>query len=152
MNTPLTSQDNSQGNRLSTADLVNASRAPAAAATPANAADGAMQQPADGAVLGATSRDGEHEALVELFNADVASEFRSRWDAIQIGFVDDPNNAVRQADELVAQVMTRLAETFAKERSELEGVVGRDDGVASTENLRMALRRYRSFFQRLLSL
>ena len=152
MNTPLTPE----GNRLSTADLVNATRAPAAAATPANEmhrdVHGDVQQPADGAAVAATARDGEREALVELFNADVASEFRSRWDAIQIGFVDDPNNAVRQADELVAQVMTRLAETFAKERSELESVVGRDDGVASTENLRMALRRYRSFFQRLLSL
>jgi hypothetical protein len=146
MNSHPTSQGNPQGERLSTADLVNAARAPAAAATPAN---GDVQQPADGTAIDATARDRQHEALVD---ADVASEFRSRWDAIQIGFVDDPNNAVRQADELVAQVMTRLAETFAKERSELEGVVGRDDGVASTENLRMALRRYRSFFQRLLSL
>jgi hypothetical protein len=59
---------------------------------------------------------------------------------------------VRQADELVAQVMTSLAESFAQERSGLEKVIGNEDGSASTENLRMALRRYRSFFQRLLSL
>jgi hypothetical protein len=146
MNTPTTSE----GNRLSTADLVNAARAPAA--EPAATTLDDRSQPSDGAALDATSRDGERETLVELFTPDVASGFRSRWDAIQIGFVDDPNSAVRQADELVAQVMARLAETFAKERSELEGVVGRDDGMASTENLRMALRRYRSFFQRLLSL
>jgi hypothetical protein len=151
MNTPV----NSEGNRLSTADLVNAARAPAA--EPAAVSRDDLAQRSDGAALdttpqGAMARDGERETLVELFTPDVASGFRSRWDAIQIGFVDDPDNAVRQADELVAQVMARLAETFAKERSELEGVVGRDDGMASTENLRMALRRYRSFFQRLLSL
>jgi hypothetical protein len=146
MNTPA----NSEGNRLSTADLVNAARTPAA--EPAAVSRDDLAPRSDGAALDPAAGDGERETLVELFNPDVASDFRSRWDAIQIGFVDDPDNAVRKADELVAQVMARLAETFAKERSELEGVVGRDDGMASTENLRMALRRYRSFFQRLLSL
>ena len=64
--------------------------------------------------------------------------------------VDDPRQAVQRADELVAQVMTSLAETFAKERSELEGFI-KDTDQPSTENLRVALRRYRSFFQRLLA-
>jgi len=58
---------------------------------------------------------------------------------------------VRKADELVAQVMKSLAETFSNERAELEGQVDQTEQ-ASTENLRVALRRYRSFFQRLLSL
>jgi hypothetical protein len=151
MNTPTTTaKPGTQDGRLSTADLVNAARAPADPSTSAEE-DGLrvrddILQAADG---------GEREAredLVELFNPELASQFRSRWDAVQIGFVDDPKSAVQQADELVAQVMTSLADTFAKERSGLEKVIGDTDGSASTENLRMALRRYRSFFQRLLSL
>jgi CHAD domain-containing protein len=67
---------------------------------------------------------------------------------VQIGFVDDPMQAVQKADELVAQVMKSLAETFADERANIEGDVDHED----TEHLRVALRRYRSFFQRLLSL
>ena len=89
------------------------------------------------------------EPLAALFHADVAQGFRSRWDAAQIGFVDDPRRAVRQADELVAEVMKTLAQSFADERRQLEAQMNE---TASTENLRVALQRYRSFFQRLLSL
>ena len=89
------------------------------------------------------------EPLAPLFNADVAQGFRARWDAAQIGFVDDPRQAVQQADELVAQVMKSLAQSFADERRQLEAQMNE---TASTENLRVALQRYRSFFQRLLSL
>jgi len=85
-----------------------------------------------------------------LFAREIADEFWTKWDAIQIGFVDDPRAAVRRADELVAQVMKRLAETFAGERTTLEKQLGQADS-ASTENLRVALRSYRSFFKRLLS-
>jgi len=91
-----------------------------------------------------------HEELAALFPPQVAQDFRNRWDAVQIGFVDDPRQAVQHADELVAQVMKSLAESFARQRSTIEGDVGGND--ASTENLRVALHRYRSFFQRLLSL
>ena len=91
------------------------------------------------------------EPLAELFPQDVAAGFRSRWDAVQIGFVDDPKQAVKQADELVAQVMKSLAESFSRQRSGIEGAADRHNE-ASTENLRVALQRYRSFFQRLLSL
>jgi CHAD domain-containing protein len=65
--------------------------------------------------------------------------------------LNDPRQAVRQGDELVAQVMKSLAETFSSERAKLEGHVDQTDK-ASTEDLRVALRRYRSFFERLLSL
>jgi hypothetical protein len=92
----------------------------------------------------------DEQRLAPLFNADVAQGFRSRWDATQIGFVDDPRQAVQQADELVAKVMKSLAQSFADERARLEAQL-RDES-ASTENLRVALQRYRSFFQRLLSL
>lgn len=91
------------------------------------------------------------EPLAALFLAPVAEDFRRRWDAVQIGFVDDPHQAVRNADELVAQVMKTLAETFAEQRAQIEAGVDRSDH-ANTENLRVALQRYRSFFQRLLSL
>jgi hypothetical protein len=93
----------------------------------------------------------ESEPLAALFVQDVANEFRAHWDAVQGGFVDDPRQAVRQADALVARVMTSLAETFTSERAKLEGQVDPTDK-ASTEDLRVALRRYRSFFERLLSL
>jgi hypothetical protein len=96
-------------------------------------------------------RDEEERQLAPLFMPEAADDFRTRWDAIQIGFVDDPNRAVRNADELVAQVMKSLAETFSRERDQLEAQF-RETEDTSTENLRIALCRYRSFFQRLLSL
>lgn len=85
-----------------------------------------------------------------LFSPEEAKEFRARWDAIQGGFVDEPRRAVEQADSLVAGTMKRLAEMFADERAKLDGQWDRGDSV-STEDLRLALRRYRSFFGRLLS-
>ena len=97
---------------------------------------------------GQAMQPGHGEQLAPLFQPDAAQSFRSQWDEVQIGFVDDPVSAVRRADELVAQVMKNLAQTFAQERSHLEGEMKDGD----TEHMRMALRRYRSFFQRLLSL
>jgi len=85
-----------------------------------------------------------------LLSGNETPAFRSRWDAIQTGFVDEPRQAVEQADSLVAEVMQRLAETFADERAKLEEQWTRGENV-STEDLRVALQRYRSFFDRLLS-
>jgi len=85
-----------------------------------------------------------------LFAADDAQDYRSRWERIQTGFVDEPRKAVEQADELVANAIKRLAEVFAGERQKLEGEWDKNDNV-STEDLRVALRKYRSFFDRLLS-
>jgi hypothetical protein len=76
--------------------------------------------------------------------------FMGRWEEIQIRFVDDPRRAVEDADQLVAVVMQRLADGFAEERERLEGMWGRGEDVG-TEDLRVALQRYRSFFRRLLS-
>jgi hypothetical protein len=86
----------------------------------------------------------------DLLPSDENAEFQRRWETIQTGFVDEPRQTVEQADELVAQVMKRLAEGFAAERERLEGQWGRGEDV-STEDLRIALQRYRAFFQRLLS-
>ena len=85
-----------------------------------------------------------------LPNAD-CDRMRGEWDSIQAGFVDEPRRAVERADNLVATTMKRLAEIFAKERSRLEGAWDRGDDV-STEDLRVALQRYRSFFHRLLTI
>jgi hypothetical protein len=85
-----------------------------------------------------------------IFPGEEAGGFRSRWEAIQTGFVDEPRAAVEQADALVAQVVTRLAEVFSEERTRLEQHWDRGDNI-STEDLRIALKRYRSFFDRLLS-
>lgn len=85
-----------------------------------------------------------------LLPTDFIGELRSRWDRIQAGFVDEPKTAVQQADELVAQAIKRLAESFAEARNGLERQW--DSGEeASTEDLRQALKKYRSFFERLLS-
>jgi hypothetical protein len=77
--------------------------------------------------------------------------YRTRWDAIQTGFVDEPRKAVHEADALVAVVIKRLSDVFAEEHNSLENQWGKGDQV-STEDLRLALRKYRSFFERLLSL
>ena len=92
-----------------------------------------------------------HSEATPLFPSGEAEGFRSRWSEAQTGFVDDPRHAVEQADGLVAEVMKRLAETFADERTKLEQQWDRGDQV-DTESLRVALQRYRSFFDRLLSL
>lgn len=144
---------------LGTADLVAAAEAPART-TDRRAeqaervssqrvdADAARSgQPQGDTMAGAPPR----EPLAALFAPDTAGDFESRWDAVQIGFVDDPREAVRQADELVAQVMKSLAESFANERERIENQLDASDS-ETTENMRVALRRYRSFFQRLLSL
>jgi hypothetical protein len=86
-----------------------------------------------------------------LFPNNELQELRTRWTGIQTAFVDEPRRAVEQADGLVAAAMKRLAEVFAEERSKLEQHWDRGDNV-STEDLRIALQRYRSFFQRLLSI
>ena len=98
----------------------------------------------------ATALATDEQAAAPLFSPEEAKAFRARWDAIQGGFVDEPRRAVEQADSLVAGTMKRLAEMFAQERAKLDGQWERGDSV-STEDLRLALRRYRSFFGRLLS-
>jgi hypothetical protein len=93
---------------------------------------------------------GEPEAAEPLFASSESSDLRSQWEAIQTGFVDEPRRAVENADALVAELMQRLAATFSEERRSLEAQWDRGDDV-STEDLRIALQRYRSFFDRLLS-
>ena len=127
---------------LSTADLANSG--------------GAQEQP-DGPKLvkGQEPKTLDRAAAVSepmpLFSASEMADFRSQWSKVQTGFVDEPHQTVAEAEQLVASVMKRLAEGFANERSGLEKHWDRADNV-STEELRVALQRYRSFFDRLLKL
>ena len=125
-------------NRLTTADLARAANpsAPQANAQGAPRPAGDAQRP---------------EAAQPLFPLGVLEEFNVRWTEIQAGFVDTPREAVERADELVAHAIKRLAESFSTERAKLEEQWSRN-GDVSTEDLRIALQRYRSFFHRLLHL
>lgn len=145
--------------RLSTADLAAASdRATdrpmerdvtreTRAAQQGSVADAAMRD-----VRGDTEREtgSDRERATPLFASNEADDFRRRWTDIQAGFVDEPRQAVENADSLVAAAIKRLAEIFAHERSNLEQQWAQGADV-STEDLRVALQRYRSFFDRLLS-
>jgi hypothetical protein len=99
---------------------------------------------------GTTGKPPAVDKSTPLFPENEATNFRNRWTEIQAAFVDEPRRAVEQGDALVADVIKRLATSFADERSKLEGQWGRGDNV-STEDLRVALQRYRAFFDRLLS-
>ena len=88
---------------------------------------------------------------VSLFHDEEGRGFRTRWDGIQTGFVDQPRAAVEQADALVAEMLKRLTDGFGSERARLESQWSRGQEV-STEDLRIALKRYRSFFERLLAI
>ena len=84
-----------------------------------------------------------------LLSAGDGEGFKQRWELIQVRFVDEPQASVKEADDLVQELMQRLADNFAQERSRLDQQweQGKE---ASTEDLRTALQQYRSFFRRLL--
>ncbi len=132
-------EDNRTG--VTTADIAerNEERERAAPASRAMASEAVGHAPS-----------GPEEPLTPLFPPDRVNELRRHWRDLQVGFVDDPRTTVKRADELVAQVMQDLAHSFADERANLEHQWDKGDQV-STEDLRLALRRYRSFFERFLA-
>jgi len=89
------------------------------------------------------------EQAAALLPNDAAGDFERRWHALQVSFVDEPQRCVQDADALVGEVMQRITDVFAEERRNLE-TQWSGGGEASTEDLRVALQRYRSFFNRLL--
>jgi hypothetical protein len=140
---------------LTTADLANADER-ARAASEAQQQEVQRQEaqrgtsPSRSPVASVRGEDRSDEESSPLFAEDASAALRRRWDGIQAAFVDEPRRAVEQADSLVAETMKDLAQSFARERSGLEDQWARG-GDVSTEDLRVALRRYRSFFKRLLS-
>ena len=132
--------------RLSTSDIAAARDRE----TPAQAAERNEQQRAQAERQPAPQQHVLSDAPTPLFANEELSGYRARWSAIQTGFVDEPRRAVEEADTLVAELMKRLAAVFAEERQQLETHWERKDQV-STEDLRIAMRRYRSFFERLLA-
>jgi hypothetical protein len=121
--------------------------------TRADVTDGATQAGGTGGPARTGEPDGDasldddrsHEALVPE-----PLGYQTRWDAIQAGFVDEPRRSVAEADALVAEVIDDITAAFAAARADLEAQWS-EGGEASTEDLRQAFRRYRSFFQRLLA-
>ena len=99
--------------------------------------------------VGPTNR--EPETMMPLFSSHDTLGLRSRWESLQVAFVDEPRHAVEEADRLVTETVESLSKGFAAERGKLEKQWHRGEDV-STEDLRLALRRYRSFFERLLSI
>jgi hypothetical protein len=110
----------------------------------------ARDQDTDAALPSTSAAASASDATGSLLSADIDATFQQRWKEIQTRFVDEPRGAVEDADGLVANLMQQLAEGFAKERERLEAQWGRGEDI-STEDLRVALQRYRTFFQRLLS-
>jgi hypothetical protein len=94
--------------------------------------------------------DAEPSSETSLFADGDLTGLRARWDSVQAGFVDDPRDCVHEADALVSDVVGQLTTGFTRARSRLEDQWGRGEE-ASTEDLRVALKRYREFFERLLA-
>jgi hypothetical protein len=95
-------------------------------------------------------RGGQTE-VPSLFGKPEIEELRSRWNTIQTNFIDEPRGAVKDADALVASAIKQISEAFTEQRNQLEKQWRRGDQI-STEDLRLALQRYRAFFSRLLSI
>ena len=93
----------------------------------------------------------KEDDFAPLFETDATEKFREQWLEIQSRFVDDPSTSVKDADNLVADVIKGITRMFSDERLSLENQWKSGDKV-STEDLRVAMQRYRSFFNRLLSL
>ncbi|HEY3620182.1 MAG TPA: hypothetical protein VGK96_25520 [Candidatus Sulfotelmatobacter sp.] len=147
MSMPMRKDQPEPEENLTTADLAQGKR-PAAEERPKPVLAG---RPGENArTISSETRTNSSDAT-PLFPNNELQDLRNRWSAVQTAFVDEPRSAVEQADGLVASAMKRLAEVFAEERSRLEQQWDRGDNV-STEDLRVALQRYRSFFQRLLSI
>jgi hypothetical protein len=154
----LIEQDSIEQDEITTGDLARAKRPVPVNPTPLGDARGTqvatgptgVPQAVPQAAPKTAAKVSQISDAAPLFPNEELDGLRARWKTIQAAFVDEPRNAVHQADTLVASAMQRLAEVFADERAKLEKQWDRGDNV-STEDLRVALQRYRTFFERLLS-
>ncbi|AWI27909.1 hypothetical protein [Streptomyces tirandamycinicus] len=114
-------------------------------------APGTGPGPADPEPAGPGTADGRPapDRGTPLIAGEDAESYRDRWQQIQANFVDDPRDSVRAADSLVADVIQSLAATFADHKQDLESQWSRGEDT-ETEGLRVALQRYRVFFNQLL--
>ena len=112
--------------------------------TSAGVDHGRVEQPQTRGAQPETSMEGT------LFETAELTGLRSRWNDVQAGFVDDPRKCVQSADGLVADVVQQLTNGFSNARSNLEEQWARGEDI-STEDLRLALKRYREFFERMLT-
>ena len=158
---PETIVDSTKGVESSTGNLDSTERTGASTETPGPSIAGTDPSivATDSSAKGIESSTGGTDSSTEqtespteksLFAEDELSGLRSRWDEVQSGFVDDPRECVQKADGLVSDVVDRLTTGFSEARSRLEAQWARGEE-ASTEDLRLALKRYREFFQRLLA-
>ena len=158
---PETIVESTKGVESSTGDLDSTERTGASTETigPSIAGTDPSIVATDSSAKGIESSTGGTDSSTEqtespteksLFAEDELSGLRSRWDEVQSGFVDDPRECVQKADGLVSDVVDRLTTGFSEARSRLEAQWARGEE-ASTEDLRLALKRYREFFQRLLA-
>jgi len=137
-----------------TGDMPTETARPAAASTPtaAGSFDSVGRGSADPGSVESLSVDpgsvdsGTSDRLV---TAERADSYSTRWEVVKGEFVDEPRQAVVKADALVGELLDELGQLFDRQRSSIEHDLDNDD--VSTEELRVALRRYRSFFDRLLS-
>jgi hypothetical protein len=90
------------------------------------------------------------DVSAHLLPDNVVQDLRSKWDRIQTGFVDEPKTAVKEADQLVSYAIKQLEESLSGACETLVRQWDRGDNV-NTEDLRIALRKYRAFFDRLLA-
>jgi hypothetical protein len=136
--------------RLTTADLAKGPRAATEPKSPRPVMGERMPEHNLEQAAREPKQSASGDAAAPLFPNNELETFGRRWKEVQTAFVDEPRKAVEEADGLVASAMKRLAEVFAEERAKLEQQWDRGDSV-STEDLCIALQRYRTFFQRLLS-
>ena len=85
-----------------------------------------------------------------LLSAERSAEFKRRWRDLQADFVDDPQHAVREAGDLSREILWALSDTIA-DTDQVDRWQAAD-GTSGTEDLRIALRQYRSLVDRLLEL
>lgn len=146
--------------RAETTEASTEARGPAAESTPRStdaSSSPVEDQRATGEPVRSTENaqpsveETESSSTQTLFAEDELSVLRLRWDEVQAGFVDDPRECVQKADGLVSDVVDRIITGFSEARSRLEEQWARGEE-GSTEDLRLALKRYREFFQRLLAL
>jgi hypothetical protein len=149
MTVPNNATDAQRENESRRADRADNERASADMRAETSRAPVAEKEPVERRAMDTSAQ--ESDRAHALFDTSDSQQFRQRWSDIQAGFVDQPRSAVERADELVGEVMQRLTQGFTEERRSLEQHL-KGDGDADTEELRLAFRRFRSFFDRLLTL